>query len=161
MHRAVDFISEFKGGLSLEVKKITLLGYSIGGMVALHAAALDDRIASVATFAGFTPMRTDNDAKGTGGNRRWWEWHALIPKLGLFHDREKEIPYDYDDLLTAISPRRVLVVAPEHDWHATVEDVRRCVDRAQHPALTFVAPDDTNRFQSKQHAQFLDWLAQP
>ncbi|MCL5096763.1 MAG: alpha/beta hydrolase [Candidatus Omnitrophica bacterium] len=46
--------------------RIFLLGYGTGGMAALYAAALDDRIAGVVSVAGFTPMRLDAIKKGTG-----------------------------------------------------------------------------------------------
>ena len=42
----------------------------LGGTVALHAAALDSRIKGVASFAGFTPLRTDSLDKPTGGISR-------------------------------------------------------------------------------------------
>lgn len=43
-------------------------------------------------------MRTDTDKKPTGGIRRFWEWHHVLPKLGLYHNKEEYIPYDYDDM---------------------------------------------------------------
>ena len=158
VRRAVDFVSDFKGGPALNANKITLLGYSLGGMLAVHAAASDDRIASVATYSGFTPMRTDTESKATGGNTRWWKWHALLPKLGLFSGRESKIPYDYHDLLNAISPRPVLVVAPSRDWHSDANEVQESVTKSQHPSITLQIPDDTNRFQSVRHRQLLTWL---
>ena len=92
--RAVDFLVDGKGqakGPLPPIKKhsICVLGYSLGGMVALYATALDQRIDAVASFSGFTPLRTDNDSKSTGGNRRLWEWHALQPRLGFFQGREQ------------------------------------------------------------------------
>ncbi len=121
---------------------------------------LDDRIARVVVFSGFTPFRSDTDQSKTGGIRRWWEWHALLPKLGLFHGKEAAIPYDYDELMAAIGPRPLLVVSPEHDWHASIADVRACIEQVKgaHPALTFEAPDDINRFQSAQHHRVIQWL---
>lgn len=56
----------------IDLEKIYVAGFALGGTVALHAAALDEgrRIAGVASFAGFTPMRTDTSDKPTGGIRR-------------------------------------------------------------------------------------------
>lgn len=140
-------------------EKVYLLGYSLGGQVALHAAALDDDVTGVATFCGFTPLRSDTGARPTGGIRRLSEWHALLPRLGLYLGRESEIPYDYDELLGAIGPRPCLVYAARKDWHASLADVEACVEKAKSNSLQFVAADDVNRFQSAQHAVFLDWLA--
>ena len=45
----------------IDLDHIYVAGFALGGTVALHTAALDmdKRIAGVASFAGFTPMRTD------------------------------------------------------------------------------------------------------
>ena len=167
---AIDFVLGGRGQSqralpNIDRNQICLLGYSLGGMVALYAAALDQRVTSVACFAGFTPLRTDNDAKPTGGIRRLWQWHALLPKLGLFHDREHEIPYDYADLLRLVAPRRCLIVSPTRDRHADFADVWACLDYAgrawnivgRSEALTHLMPDNINRFQSPQHETFLRW----
>lgn len=150
----------------IDAKRICLVGYSLGGTVALHAAALDSRIAGVACFAGFTPMRTDTDAKPTGGLRRFWQWHALQPQLGLFQGRESQLPYDFDDLLRLVAPRPCLVVAPEHDRDADPADVARCIesvrsawsDRGAAGNVAYQAPDDYSRFQADQQQQFLKWF---
>lgn len=168
---AMDFIVDGKGQAKGELPefdkdRVYLLGYSMGGMVGLYAAALDERIAGVASFCGFTPLRTDTDAKPTGGIRRLWHWHALQPKLGLFHGREEDIPYDFDDVLSLIAPRPCLVVSPLRDRFADLDDLAACVQRAGQAweakgkggALTHLKPDDTNRFQDDQHNMFLKWF---
>jgi len=113
------------------VGKIFVAGYSLGGNVALHAASLDDRIDSVASFAGFTPFRTDSNDRSTYGIRRLYDLHGLLPRLGLFRDNPSKIPYDYDEVLENIAPRSTLIHAPEHDRDATFEDVRNCLNRAR------------------------------
>jgi len=134
--------------------------------VALYAAALDDRIAGVASFCGFTPLRTDTDAKPTGGIRRLWELHGLQPRLGMYDGRESELPYDFEDVLALVAPRPCLIVAPAHDRDADPADVNRCVEKVQ-PAwqsrgagkrLTYVTPNDYNRFQADQQEIFVKWL---
>jgi len=175
----IDFLAEgknrfgfkispkFKANLpSLNQNHIFCLGYSLGGTVALYAAALDKRITGVASFSGFTPMRTDTDQKNTGGIRRFWSWHALQPQLGLFRGREKELPYDFNDILSLIAPRSCLVVSPKYDREADSVEITRCVDiardvwKAQNAecTLTHFVSEDYNRFQSCQHYIFLDWI---
>ena len=177
VRRAVDFVVAGQGHMAparegqalpeFDPQRVYLLGYAVGGMVALHAAALDERVAGVASFSGFAPLRTaHDDPRATGGLARLWQWHALLPKLGLFEDREDELPYDYDDLLGRIAPRPCLIVAPQRDRDHPVDAVRACVNQAAdawpdgsaHRGLTALYPDDINRFQSAQHAQFLAWL---
>lgn len=163
---AVDFLRGghgiAEGNLpSLDSDQITLLGYSLGGMVALHAAALDERQLQVATFCSWTPMRLDDDSKPTGGIRRWWEWHGFLPKLGLFHQREQDIPYDFTELLQSVSDRPCLVYSATNDRHVTPSDVVAAVNEARLQAsenLQFNHAQDVNRFQTDQHQILLEWL---
>ena len=166
----INYLVEGKGIAREEVpetdpSKIYICGFSYGGMVGLYAAALDKRIAGVASFSGFTPMRTDTDQKPTGGIRRLWEWHHVLPKLGLFHNKEREIPYDYDDVLKMIAPRKVLVYAPLRDRFSDTDDIDVCVREAQkawkdNVGFQYRKPDDICRFQKEQQDVLIDWLDQ-
>jgi len=148
---------------STDTERIYICGFAYGGMVSLYATALDERITGFACFSGFTPMRTDTDAKPTGGIRQYWQWHALMPKLGLYHGKESTLPYDYDDILALIAPRKCLIYAPARDRFSDSEDVKACITRARGPwqngnALTFMNPDDTCRFQRDQQDVVVRWL---
>ena len=163
----------------MDTGRVHALGYSLGGAVALHAAALLDagaatervtgaaRIASVASFSGFTPMRADTDASATGGVRRWWETHALVPRLGLFQGRESTIPYDYDELLAAVAPRPALVWAPKRDRSNSLAGVEAAVRAANASkptwsGLQLLTPDSDSRFGNVEllaYAAFLESLA--
>ncbi|HXG46088.1 MAG TPA: alpha/beta fold hydrolase [Methylomirabilota bacterium] len=138
----------------VDTNRVYLVGYGMGGRVALHAGALDERVAGVVSVAGFTPMRGDTEAAGTGGIARWAVDMPLQPRLGAFIGQEKRIPYDFHEVLALLAPRPVLVVAPRLDWHATPTDVRACVEDAgrvyerfnARAALQLYEPDDYNRF---------------
>jgi len=169
VQHAVDFLINGEGEAKntmpeIDINHIYLLGYSLGGMVGLYASALDDRISGVASFCGFTPLRTDTDISPTGGIRRIWEHHALQPLLGIFHNDQEKIPYDFDDILRLISPRPCLIVSPQDDQEANFGDIIDCVasvrgDRGGSPnSLTHLIPADINRFQADQHKTFLDWM---
>jgi dienelactone hydrolase len=167
---AVDFLVDGKGAAAgsmpaIRKDRIFVVGYSLGGLVGLYATALDSRVAGVASFCGFTPLRTDTDAKPTGGNRRLWEWHALQPLLGLFQGHEQDLPFDLEDVLALIAPRPCLVVAPTRDRHADPADVSRCLEAARSawPAdaagrLVFETPDDISHFQAARQQRALEWL---
>src|SRR5258708_28441859 len=138
----------------IEPKKLYLLGYGTGAMAALHAAALDERVAGVVSVAGFTPMRLDTLDKGTGGVARWSVWMPLEPRLGAFVGNEGRIPYDYHEVLASIAPRPVLVFTPRIDSQSTLADVRDCVQEAgkiyyllgARESLQFQELNDYNRF---------------
>ncbi len=168
---AVGFVIDGKGDAAsplpkLDTKNVFLVGYSMGGMLGLHAAALDERISGVASFSGFTPFRYDTDERKTGGIRRLWKDHALLPKLGLYQGDEKDIPYDYEDLLGLIAPRPCLVVSPQDDRTANLTAVSESVARARvhlgdnSENLIHETPDDINRFQRDQQDRVLRWLSE-
>jgi hypothetical protein len=68
----------------VDSSRIYLYGYSMGGIVAMHTAALDPRVKGVVSICGFTPMRTDAADKGTGGLARYSVDLPLLPRLGFF-----------------------------------------------------------------------------
>lgn len=120
---------------------IYLYGYTLGGTVALYAAAEDPRVKGVVSICGFTPMRTDTAARGAGGIARLSTVRSILPRLGFFIGHEKRIPYDYDDLLGLIAPRPVLVVQPLLDRGAHPGDVRTAVAQARRVYALYGASD--------------------
>lgn len=146
--------------------RIYALGYTLGGMVGLHAAALDPRIQGVISVAGFSPFRTDTMDSGTGGIARFSHQHSLLPRLGLFLGEEQRIPYDYDELLGAIAPRPVLVVQPTMDRGSVPADVRTAVDHAREiytlyatpDSLSLYEPNDYTRLTSKTQQEVIAWM---
>jgi pimeloyl-ACP methyl ester carboxylesterase len=168
--KVLDYLTDGKGIASEPIQatdpsKIFVCGFSFGGMVGLYAAALDDRITGVASFSGFTPMRTDTDASPTGGIRKYWEWHAILPKLGLYHEEESKIPFDYEDIIRLIAPRKCLIYSPARDRYANIADVMDCIAKASaawdcNGGLVFKSPDDICRFQRDQQDVLVSWLEQ-
>ncbi len=114
----------------VDSSKIFVAGYSLGATVGLYAAALDDRIAGVASVAGFTPMRLNTPDKGTEGIKAYSHLHGLLPRLGFFVGNEARIPYDFHEVLACIAPRPLLVIAPVMDKDAILTDVENCVNQA-------------------------------
>jgi pimeloyl-ACP methyl ester carboxylesterase len=146
---AVDALAQIE---QVDPRRIYVLGYATGAMAGLQAAALDERIAGVVSIAGFTPMRLDTAAKGTGGLARWAQWLPLQPRLGAFVGHENRVPYDYHEVLGAIAPRPVLVVIPQLDYQNTRDDVVLCLHEAgkvyelfnSKQNLAYVEVDDYN-----------------
>ncbi len=168
VQKVIDFLVDGKGITESPVPetdptKIYVCGFSYGGMVGLYATALDERIAGLAVFSGFTPMRTDANDQPTGGIQQYYQWHSILPKLGLFNGNESEIPYDYDDLIKMVAPRNCLVQAPLNDRFANANDVKKCVEKA-HKAwkdpskMVFKNPDEICRFQKDQQDILIGWL---
>jgi pimeloyl-ACP methyl ester carboxylesterase len=146
--------------------KIYLYGYSMGAMVGLHTAALDNRVKGVVSICGFTPMRTDTQSTGTGGLARYSVDLPLIPKLGAFIGNESRLPYDYNELIAAIAPRPVYVYAPLLDRDASPPDVRAAVEQAKAiytlynaaDQLTRDEPWDYNRLPEVSQTRIIEWM---
>ena len=150
----------------LDERKVFLLGYSMGSIVGLHAAATLPGVAGVAAFAGWTPFRQNGGNLATGGNEMIYRTHALIPRLGLFAGNESQIPYDYVDLLTAVAPRPALIYAPTGDRFAvpsavaaTAQAAKSAWSGAHAEAFKFAAPDAPSDFKDAEIAAALHWVA--
>ena len=92
----------------VDPQRIYLFGYSMGGAVGVHTAALDSRVKGLVSICGFTPMRSDTVDRGTGGIARYSHERGLIPRLGFFVGHENQLPYDFSELLGVLAPRPVL-----------------------------------------------------
>jgi cephalosporin-C deacetylase-like acetyl esterase len=157
---AVDAMSNLD---FVDSSKILVAGYAMGATVGLYATALDDRIAGLVSLSGFTPMRSD--AKGREGIKTFSHLHGLIPRLGFFAGHEDRIPFDYQDILGAIAPRPVLLIAPQLDQTASLKDIRTTVTEAAKiyklsgaaDQLILNSPDDFNRFSDEMKEVIYGW----
>jgi hypothetical protein len=119
-------------------------------------------------ISGFTPMRTDTAARGTGGVARYSHERDLLPRLGFFAGHEAQIPYDFHELLGLIAPRPVLVVQPQLDRDATPTDVASAVNEARKVyslysasgKLGFREPWDYNRLPDSLQDEVIQWMGQ-
>jgi dienelactone hydrolase len=150
---AVDALTQHS---RVDASRIHLVGYSLGGKVALWSAASGAKATAVVSVAGFTPLRKATREKGTEGIRHYSHLHGLAPRLGFYVGREAELPVDYPDVLRAIAPRPVLVVAPAADRYATLDDVREAVRGQSHVKLE--TPEDFNRFSEATQKIVFGWL---
>lgn len=139
----------------IDQDNVWVVGYSLGALVGLHLAALDERVDGLVSICGPQPFRLDTVEKGAGGLRRWSQDHMLLPRLGLFIGHEDRVPYDVPELLACIAPRPVLVVSPQLDREARLEDVTRAVEAARKvyalrgaaDGLVQLSPEDYNTFE--------------
>ena len=158
----------------VDPSKIFLVGYGLGGAVALHAAALDGRVAGVASVSGWTPLKGDaDDSPGTpsGGMRRWWEVHATQPRLGWWSaaapappmGRQQDLPYDYEEcVLPAVRPRPAFVHQPLQDRMNNASEVAgvcRRLAAAGYHALRCSTPQGVNALDRAAREAVLAWLA--
>ncbi|HUO25798.1 MAG TPA: alpha/beta fold hydrolase [Candidatus Aquilonibacter sp.] len=150
----------------IDSSRIFLIGYALGGKVALLTAACESCVKGVVSVCGVDPLRLDTPDKGTEGIRQYSHLHGLLPRLGFFVDHEDRVPFDFDEVLASIAPRPTLVVAPTLDRYARLADVEREVEASKkiyallgHPeALQLQTPYDINRFAQRTQENAFDWL---
>ena len=150
----------------VDAKRIYVVGYGLGAMIATHLGALDDRPAGFVIASPPQPFRLDTHDKATGGIARWAKLHMLVPRLGFFEGRETLVPYDLHSLMGALAPRPTLVISPKLDWRSKIEDVTRALEAAKkvyalHGAealLEQVSPEAFNDFNIEKQRIVLDWL---
>ena len=138
---------------AVDASKIYLLGYSLGGKVALWTAALDRRPAATISVAGFTPLRTSKEVEGI---RAYSHLHGLLPRLGFYAGDPSALPVDYDDILQAIGNRKTLVVTPRHDRYSDGAALRSLL--RHFPTIDIETPEDFNRFPLQTQKIVFDWL---
>ncbi len=162
---AVDALSELK---FINPDRIYVAGYSLGGMVGLYSAALDERIAGMISVCGFTPMRLNTPGKTAEGIYEYSHLHGLLPRLGFFVKNETHIPYDFHEILAVIAPRPILVIAPVWDQYASFPDIQNCMNEVKKvydlyklkDNIELFAPDDYNRFSIDMKEKAISWMKQ-
>ena len=143
--------------------KIFLLGNSIGGIVALLSASLDQRVAAVAVVSGFTPLRSSEYPPAI---RILSHLHGFIPKLGLWADNQESVPVDFPEILACIAPRPLIVIAPKLDRHANHEAVKQTMSTVaeiyswygHEENLQFEAPLEINRLTNDMSADIIHFF---
>src|SRR5579884_3144928 len=138
---------------SVDASKIYIVGYALGGKVAIWTAALDRRPAGIVSVAGFTPLRT---SKGTEGLYAYSHLHGLVPRFGFYAQNREALPVDYDDVLRAIGKRNILLVTPTHDRYADNSALQTMLQNF--PEIDVQRPNDFNRFPRGTQKLVFDWL---
>lgn len=160
---AIDTLSNHPG---INRDQIFVAGYSLGGQVALFSSALDDRIAGMVSVCGFTPFRTNTPGKTAEGIYEYSHLHGLLPRLGFFIGNEDRIPFDVHEMLAAVAPRPVLVIAPTWDQYASHPDILKYINIVKpiyelygDPGrISVFSPEDYNRFSPEMLKRMVNWL---
>jgi acetyl esterase/lipase len=118
--RAIDFLQSLP---EVDPQRIGCIGHSLGGHNGLFTAVFDERIKAVVTCCGFTRFH-----KYMKGDLTGWSGPRYMPRIksqyGLSPDR---ILFDFTEVIAAIAPRSVFIVAPVHDDNFDVDGVRDVV----------------------------------
>jgi hypothetical protein len=102
------------------------IGHSLGGHNAVYTSVFDDRIQVVVSSCGL-----DSFLDYFGGDEKvWmpekgWTQTRYMARLAEYRNRLEEIPFDFHELIGALAPRHVLIVAPLGDGNFKADSVDR------------------------------------
>lgn len=143
---AVDWVARRRGAAGVTIR-VGVLGLSVGGSAAIHAAAHDPRIAAVASVGAFADPA---DPRATIGPH-WW---LLAPGLPLaFRLVERRLGIRFRDVspekLVGAASARFLLIHGAEDAVVPVAHARRLAAAAGPSARTWIIPgrghSDTHR----------------
>jgi hypothetical protein len=118
------------------------IGHSLGGHNAVYTSVFDDRIKVVVSSCGL-----DSFLDYYGGDEKvWlpekgWTQTRYMPRLAGYHGRLSEIPFDFHELLGALAPRHVFVIAPLKDDNFRAASVDRIVAAARQVYTLYGHPE--------------------
>lgn len=149
----------------IDPKHIFLLGNTIGGSVALMAAARDERIAGVAVVSAFSPWRTSKPSYES--IRTYSDKHGFIPRLGFFASRPNDTPVDFGEIISCIAPRPLMVIDPTLDRYADQEAVQNTMKSVEsvyslygkRDRLKFQTPLEINRLTEEMDKDIVDFYS--
>jgi dienelactone hydrolase len=122
--RAVDLLQSLD---EVDGNRIGVIGHSLGGHNSLFVAAFDPRIRCAVTSCGFCSF-----SKYMKGDLSGWSHAGYMPWIRERYGADPaRIPFDFSEVLAAIAPRAVFIVAPLRDANFDVEGVRESVAAAR------------------------------
>ena len=152
-------IDALEGFDFIDRQNIFLLGNTLGGNIALVTAALDDRVAGLGVVSAFSPWRTStNQYESIRSNSHLY---GLMPRLGLYANKPSQVPVDYQEIISAIAPRPLMIIAPSLDRHADPVAVGQTMDKVgqvyglyhKEQNLRFERPREINRLTEPMYDQ--------
>lgn len=141
-----------------DTEKVILSGYSLGATVAVFASAADDRVTDIVVMDPFTPFRSTD--KTIEGIAHFYDYHALIPRLGLFRENPMEIPVDLQEILIASLARKSVVVN-QQSRHFDLTTLKHQLENAKnHTHLEVFYLDQISQFYADERKQLIKILKQ-
>jgi dienelactone hydrolase len=121
--RGLDYLASLP---YVDAKSMGAIGHSLGGHNSVYTALFDDRLKVVVSSCGL-----DSFLDYYGGKESNWEpekgWcqTRYMRKLAGYKGRLAEIPFDFHELVGALAPRHVLIIAPKEDHNFQAKSVDR------------------------------------
>ena len=102
------------------------VGHSLGGHNSVYTGVFDDRIKVVVSSCGLDSyLDYYAGAEDNWYPEKGWCQTRYMIKLADYRGRLEDIPFDFHEMIGALAPRHVLIVAPLHDINFQAKSVDR------------------------------------
>ena len=117
---------------SWTARKVGTIGHSLGGHNSVYTAVFDDRLKAVVSSCGLDSYLDyyNGDPKNWDPEKGWCQTRYML-KLADYKGRLADIPFDFHEMIGALAPRHVLIVAPTKDSNFRADSVDRIAAAAQ------------------------------
>lgn len=131
---------------TVDPDRIGVIGHSLGGHNSIFVGAFDPRLKVVVSSCGWTGFDYyDIGAdltKKYGGRLGPWAQNVYMPLLRDKYDLDsKKIPFDFDEMISAIAPRVFFSSSPVNDSNFDVEGVQHVIKEVL-PVYRFLGVPD-------------------
>ena len=132
--RAVDLLQSLP---EVDGERIAVIGHSLGGHNSMFTAAFDERLKVVVSSCGFNSFH-----KYYGGNLKGWTSDRYMPRIASeFGNDPKKMPFDFDDVVSAIAPRAFFAMSPIKDSNFEVTGVKDVIAKLEPIYQALGVPD--------------------
>jgi len=108
------------------------IGHSLGGHNSVYTAVFDERIKATVSSCGLDSYLDyyKGDPKNWDPEKGWCQTRYML-KLANYKGRLGDIPFDFHEMIGALAPRHVLIIAPTRDSNFRADSVDRIAAAAQ------------------------------
>jgi hypothetical protein len=125
--------------------KVGAVGHSLGGHNSVYTAVFDPRLRVVVSSCGLDSyLDYYNGAEKNWQPERGWCQTRYMRKLADYKGRLADIPFDFHEMIGALAPRHVLIIAPLKDSNFRADSVDRIVAAAR-PVFKLLGHEDRLR----------------
>lgn len=119
------------------------IGHSLGGHNSIYTAVFDERIKVVVSSCGLDSYLDymGGDEKAWFAEQGWCQTRYML-KLADYRNRLQDIPFDFSEMIGALAPRHVLIVAPLGDSNFKYDSVDRLTAAARQVFKLYGVPDN-------------------
>jgi dienelactone hydrolase len=115
-----------------DVKNAGTIGHSLGGHNSVYTAVFEPRLKVIVSSCGLDSFLDyyGGDEKNWAPEKGWCQTRYML-KLADYKGKLAEIPFDFHELIGALAPRHILIIAPKEDHNFKAESVDRIAKAAQ------------------------------